>query len=84
VIVGYNGSAYEAMHSPEAIMSPFQISVATWENRLRRLLTWTWLKELKVRQIIGMWMDNTGETEPGAFCTINEMQVIMERGWKHV
>jgi hypothetical protein len=84
VIVGYNGSAYEAMHSPEAFMSPFYIFRATWENRLRRLFTLTWLKEWKVRQIIAMWMDHSGETELGEFCTINEMQVIYERGWKHV
>jgi hypothetical protein len=80
----YGGSANEAMHSPEAIMSPFQIFRATWENRLRRLFTSTWLKEWKVRQIISMWMDSTGEAESGGFCAINEMQVIMKRGWKHV
>lgn len=84
VKVGYNGSAYDAMHSSEAAMSPFQILGASWENRLRRLFALTWFKEMQVRQIIRMWMDGTGETEPGAFCAINEMQVIMERGWKHV
>jgi hypothetical protein len=84
VKVGYNGSAYDAVHSRNAIMSPFQIFRAMWENRLRRWTSMSWLRDLTMRKSIVSWTRETGETERGGFCAINEMQVIMERGWKHV
>jgi hypothetical protein len=84
VRVGYNGSAYDVMHSAEAVLSPLQIWSAVWENRLRRWVTATWWKEWVVQQRIMLWTKVTGQEEKGEFCAINEMQVIMERGWKHV
>jgi hypothetical protein len=84
VKVGYNGSAYEAVHPPELIMSPFLIYLAIWESRLRRLFSMTWVKERLVRGSVMEWLKEKKGSEPGVFCTINEMQVIMERGWKHV
>ncbi|KAF2030340.1 hypothetical protein EK21DRAFT_100554 [Setomelanomma holmii] len=84
VKVGYNGSAYEAIHSDSAVLSPLQIWKAVWENRLRRWCTATWWKEWQVQQRVMLWTKNTGQEEKGEFCAINEMQVIMERGWKHV
>jgi hypothetical protein len=80
VKVGYNGSAYDAVHSKESIMSPFQIYRAMWENRLRRWSSISWLRDVKTRRSIMAWTKETGERERGGFCAINEMQVIMERG----
>jgi hypothetical protein len=85
VKVGYNGSAYDAVHSPKSVLSPFQIYRAVWENRLRRwLFTTTWWTEFVVQKTIMKWTQETGGNEAGGFCTIDEMQVIYERGWKHV
>lgn len=84
VKVGYNGSVYDAVHSPDAVMSPFQIYTAVWENRLRRWFSTPWLKEWEVRKRVRKWSRQTGEEERGGHCLVNEMQVIFDRGWKHV
>ncbi|KAF1913680.1 cryptococcal mannosyltransferase 1-domain-containing protein [Ampelomyces quisqualis] len=84
VKVGYNRSAYDAVHSKDAIMSPFQIYRAMWENRMRRWLSMSWLRDANIQKSITAWTKVTGESERGGFCAINEMQIIMERGWKHV
>jgi hypothetical protein len=84
VKVGYNGSAYDAVNSPESALSPLQIYRATWQNRLQRWFTSGWWKEQEVQKRISAWTKATGNTEIGGFCSINEMQVIMEKGWKHV
>lgn len=84
VKVGYNGSAYDAVHSAESIMSPFRIFRAVWENRFRRWFTVTWWKDWDVQQRIMMWTKETGEKEKGEFCVVDEMQVIYEKGWRHV
>jgi hypothetical protein len=84
VQVTYNGSAYDTVHSYMASLSPFQIYKALWSNRLRRFFTTLWWKEREVRQRVMLWSKETGGTEKGEFCAINEMQVIEERGWKHV
>ncbi len=84
VRVGYNVSAYNAMHSPKAVLSPLGIYVALWQNRLMRWFTSPWFKERTVHSRVLKWVEETKEKEPGEFCLVNEMQVIFERGWKHV
>jgi hypothetical protein len=84
VKVGYNGSTYDAVHSQEAVMSVFEIYEAIWTNRLRRWSLMAWWREWEVQQRIMMWNKETGRSEKGELCIIDEMQVVVERGWKHV
>jgi len=84
VKVGYNGSAFDAVNSPEATMSPFDIWVAVWKSRILRLFTSPIFKELVVRQRMWKWASETKEQENGGFCLINEMQILYEKGWKHM
>lgn len=84
VKVGYNGSSYDAVHSPDAIMSPVQIFVAVWQSRILRwgstpFITW-WVVHQRVRR----WFEQTQEVEHGEFCLVDETQILFERGWKHV
>jgi hypothetical protein len=84
VKVGYNGSSYDAVHSPDAILSPLQICRAVWKNRLLRWSTTTMFKKRVVRGRVGKWVMETKSWEKGGFCFINEMQILYERGWKHM
>lgn len=84
VQVGYNMTAYKAVHSPDAVMSPLLMYLRIWQNRILRWTTTVWFKERVVHQRVSKWADETGEKEPGEYCLVNEMQVIFERGWKHV
>ncbi|KAF1941526.1 hypothetical protein EJ02DRAFT_347580 [Clathrospora elynae] len=84
VKVGYNGSSYDAVHSPDVVMSPIHIFVAVWQNRILRWLTSPVFKEWAVRKRVKRWAEVTGEEERGEFCLIDEMQILYERGWKHM
>ena len=84
VKVGYNGSSYDAVNSPSAVLSPLAISVALWQNRLLRFFTTVSIKGWVVRGRLARWVRETEGGERGAFCLIDEMQVLYERGWKHV
>jgi hypothetical protein len=83
VKVGYNGSAYDAVHSPGSILSPLDIFTSLWANRLRRVAT-PWWKEWEVQRRILRWMRERGELERGGFCVVDEMQVVRGNGWGHV
>jgi hypothetical protein len=84
VKVGYEGSAYKAVHSRETNLSAFQIYQALWTNRLRRWVAMTWWGEWDVQQRVMMWNKETLAREKGEFCVFDKMQVVVERGWKHV
>jgi hypothetical protein len=84
VKVGYNGSAYDAIHSPSMSLSPLQMYTAIWTNRLHRWFSTAWWRKWEVQQQVMMWTKETGGREVGEFCIVDEMQVIMETGWKHV
>lgn len=84
VQVGYNMPAYNAIHSSDAVMSPLRMYARVWQNRVLRWFTTSWLKEQVVHSRVTKWTAKTQETEPGEYCLVNEMQVIFERGWKHV
>ncbi|KAL1796418.1 hypothetical protein ACET3X_004958 [Alternaria dauci] len=84
VKVGYNRSSYDALHSPEAILSPFQIFRSVGWGRLMRLVTTPLFKEQIVRMRLGKWIAETKSWERGDFCLVNEMQVLVETGWKHL
>lgn len=86
VRVGYNPDAYTAVHPENGVLlSSWQILRSLWENRLRRWFTSPWLKEWIVRRRVGTWKaKENGRREPGVFCLINEMQVLVGNGWAHV
>ncbi|RGP79736.1 putative polysaccharide export cap59 [Fusarium longipes] len=81
----YNSAAYQAVH-PErgAWVSTWQIFSGLWINRVMRWVSApfdSWV----VRKRVAAWeKEGMGRREPGEFCLINEMQVIVERGWAHV
>ena len=84
VKVGYNMTAYDAMQSTYASMSPLYMYLSMWQNRILRWTTTAWFKERLVHGRVKTWSEVTQEKEPGKYCLVNEMQVIFERGWKHV
>ena len=84
VKVGYNGSSYAAINSPDATLSIVQIFVSVWKNRLLRWSNTTTFKERLVRTQLRTWIAETKGLERGGFCLINEMQILYERGWKHM
>ncbi|KAF2022271.1 glycosyltransferase family 69 protein [Aaosphaeria arxii CBS 175.79] len=84
VKVGYTIAAYEAINAPEASLSSIGILEAKWKNRILRWTTTPLLKEWIVRGRVKRWEAGTEGKERGLICLINEMQVLMEKGWKHV
>ncbi|KAK0627597.1 cryptococcal mannosyltransferase 1-domain-containing protein [Immersiella caudata] len=85
VRVGYNRAAYEQVHNPGNWLSLPQIYLGLWKNRISRRLTTPWLKETTVIRRIRKWQQNgKAREEPGWFCLINEMQIIVYNGWKHL
>jgi hypothetical protein len=84
VKVGYNGSSYDALHSLGATLSLFHIFRLIWWNRFMRLITTPLFKEQIVRTRLGKWIVETKSWERGDFCLVNEMQVLVETGWKHM
>ncbi|KAJ4216171.1 hypothetical protein NW759_009425 [Fusarium solani] len=85
VRVGYNMAAYQAVHPEQgAWVSVWDIFSGLWINRLKR---WTMMtfERWVVRRRIARWeKEGLGRREPGEFCLINEMQVLVARGWAHV
>lgn len=85
VRVGYNRAAYENVHSPGSWLSLSQIYFGLWKNRVFRRLTTTWPKEMTIARRIQQWeKQGKDREEPGGFCLINEMQIIVYNGWKHL
>lgn len=85
VRVGYTGPAYEAVHPISNWLSVWDSYWALWKNRLQRWTTTPFFKEWVVRKRVQRWkaLDNHNQ-EPGEFCLINEMQVLVYNGWAHV
>ncbi|CAM1506832.1 Fc.00g064730.m01.CDS01 [Cosmosporella sp. VM-42] len=85
VRVGYNAEAYEATHPKNGTwVSTWGIFKGLWINRLKR---WTMVtfEGWVVRRRVGEWQkEEDGRREPGEFCLINEMQVLVDNGWAHV
>lgn len=85
VRVGYTPEAYAAVHSGPVWPGIFTRVYGIWTNRLGRWLTTTVLKASTINNRLSKWAKgNPDVTEPGSFCLINEMQVIVENGWAHV
>ncbi|KKA29412.1 hypothetical protein TD95_004069 [Thielaviopsis punctulata] len=87
VRVAYNYPAYKATHphSGDSWLGWGQIAWGLWESRFRRLTTFTITRDWVVSSRINKWQKEDPEnSEPGTFCLINEMQVLIENGWAHV
>ncbi|KAL9616957.1 MAG: hypothetical protein Q9160_008227 [Pyrenula sp. 1 TL-2023] len=87
VRVGYNGPAYDAVHREGGWLSTYEIFTGLWRNRFRRWTTTSKLKAFVVSRRLSKWAaEKRGENrnEPGVFCLINEMQVLIWNGWAHV
>lgn len=87
VRVGYNQPAYDSVHGSGS--GPWLSSVAmmygTWMNRI---LCWTstpWFQDRIVLRQLAQWKQQSLKNmEPGEFCLVNEMQVLISNGWAHV
>lgn len=84
VKVGYSMAAYNAMHSRYASMSLLWMYISIWQNRILRWTTTSWFKERVVHRKVTQWAKETQGKELGEYCLVDEMQIIFERGWKHV
>jgi hypothetical protein len=85
VRVGYNMKAYDAVNPRGSWLTSWEIFGGLWKNRLQRWFTTVWFKEYTVGRRLSAWNHKHAEkTEPGRFCLINEMQVLIENGWKHL
>lgn len=85
VRVGYNGTSYDAIQKHK-LMSPWEIFGGIWYNRVLRWCTTPTFKEWIVRRRVEQWQDGDPVrwSEPGEFCLVNEMQVLHDKGWRHV
>ncbi|KAK3318959.1 cryptococcal mannosyltransferase 1-domain-containing protein [Apodospora peruviana] len=86
VRVGYSPEAYLKVH-PEgnSWLSTIGIYTGLWKNRFARWFSTPWFKERQVRGRVRQWeQEGENREEPGEFCLINEMQVIVHNGWKHL
>ncbi|KAM5373019.1 hypothetical protein ACJZ2D_007230 [Fusarium nematophilum] len=86
VRVGYSRQAYDAVHSGNGSwLSHKEIWIGLWRNRLARWFTTPLFKEWMIKRMVQKWKNQEpGRREAGPFCVINEMQVLVERGWAHV
>ena len=85
VRVGYNGQAYNRVNPDPPWLSTWTILKATWQNRLLRWLTTPWFKNQIVNRRLKKWRrEDPAHEEAGTFCLINEMQVLVHNGWKHL
>ena len=81
VRVGYSPEAYAAVKSP----SMGQGLIGIWTNRLWRWTTSPKVKTLRMSSRFKSWSEGGADrSEPGRFCLINEMQVLVANGWAHV
>ncbi|EFX01642.1 polysaccharide export protein [Grosmannia clavigera kw1407] len=85
VRVGYDTSAYKAVHSAsQSWVSSRSIVTGLWKNCLLRWLTTPWMHDSSIGRHVRQWKElDVNNTEGGAFCLIDEMQVLVENGWGH-
>lgn len=85
VRVGYDGPAYKQVNLHPPWLSTWTILKGCWENRLRRWFTTPWFKNQIVNWRLRRWKKSDPKNqELGTFCLINEMQILVENGWKHL
>lgn len=85
VQVGYNQKAYDAARAATASTSLLHVYTKIWTNRVYRWTTTPMFKEWVVSSRIAAWKKaHPTEDERAAFCIVNEMQILYEKGWRHV
>ena len=91
VRVTYNGQAYEDTHdkSGGSWISLWGVIRGLWLNRLLRWIGWLQVEWWETMGRVNAWkIDGTAKgqsrSEPGGFCLIDEMQVLVVNGWAHV
>lgn len=85
VRVGYSPEAYDQVHPSFFWPGTVQRIRGIWENRILRWFTTPTLKASTINGRLSKWaMGNPDISEPGTYCLINEMQVLVENGWAHV
>ena len=66
-------------------LSLTEVYLGLWRSRLARWFTSSWFEERSVRGRIGRWVrGGEGRVEKGGFCVIDEMQIVVQNGWKHL
>lgn len=92
VRVGYSRKAYDAVHRNAvnnnhggSWLSLTEVYFGLWRNRFARWLTSPWFEEREVSKRIKQWMKGgEGREEKGGFCVVDEMQIVVHNGWKHL
>jgi len=82
VRVGYNGAAYEAVNAFLTWPSPISRVTGIWKARLATFPAM--LRYASERLTVSKRLSQWGGEEPGTFCLVNEMQILVENGWKHL
>lgn len=90
VRVGYDGPAYDTVNPDRIVWLSFMdIYGGLWKNRLSRWWPVNWVKHAFINWVVDhrlrTWKKaEPGRIEPGRYCLINEMQVLVWNGWAHV
>ncbi|KAF2091803.1 glycosyltransferase family 69 protein [Saccharata proteae CBS 121410] len=86
VRVGYDKAAYDAVNPGDgwSWVGLVDLIKGTWVNRLKRWFALRKSKEDVVQLKIFERERKLKTPEPGAFCAIDEMQVLRIDGWAHV
>ncbi len=85
VRVGYNGTSYDATCDLFSKTSIAAVYKSIWTNRLLRWFTTPLVKEWLVHKRVKQWkLEHPSENERGEICLVDEMQIIHEKGWRHV
>lgn len=86
VRVGYNGTTYEEVdpNNGGSWPSTRSIVVGLWQNRIKRWLHRCGVDGRAVADKVSAWrQQGPANQEPGSFCLINEMQIMLWNGWGH-
>ncbi|KAL8821921.1 MAG: hypothetical protein Q9191_007215 [Dirinaria sp. TL-2023a] len=85
VRVGYSPQAYESVHSSVPWPGVGGAWLGLWRNRAGRFFSSEKWRRNTVDAKLKQWgAAQQSRFEPGRYCLINEMQVLVENGWAHV
>ncbi|KAF2428788.1 hypothetical protein EJ08DRAFT_319693 [Tothia fuscella] len=88
VRVGYNQTAYDAVHKQNPWLSMLQIFYGLWENRFKRFLSAAFHSDkgryMHFMRVFKAAQLETGTEEIAPWCVVDEMQVLSAIGWRHV
>ncbi|KAL4981549.1 cryptococcal mannosyltransferase 1-domain-containing protein [Aspergillus falconensis] len=73
------------VHPIGAWLSPRDIALGVWRDRLLRCATTTGFQKFVVNRRVALWQERLYDRlEVGEFCLVNEMQVLAAHSWAHV